>query len=99
MDEKALIKSVQELLHLIFDARSCMPNYMNRKIEIFKRCLVMQKTLVKVMHCKIVFVKSKKNRASLKYVKAFIDLDAVTLLVLQVSEKKFYWDPKEQSTK
>jgi len=34
------------------------------------------KTLVKVMHRKIV------NRASLKYLKAFIGLDAVTLLVL-----------------
>ena len=55
----------------------------------------MQKTLVKVMHRKIVFV----NRASLIYLKAFIDLDAVTLLVLQTSEMKFYWDPKEQSTK
>ena len=33
------------------------PNYMNRKIETFKRCLVMQKTLVKVIHRKIVFVK------------------------------------------
>ena len=30
---------------------------MNRKIETFKRCLLMQKTLVKVMHSKIVFVK------------------------------------------
>ena len=41
----------------------------------------------------------KLNGASLKYLKAFIDLDAVTLLVLLASEMKFYWDPKEQSTK
>ena len=41
----------------------------------------MQNTLVKAMHRKILFVKD--NRASLKYrLKAFIDLDAVTLLVL-----------------
>jgi len=38
------------------------------------------KTLVKGMHRKIVFVKVK--RAPLKYLKAFIDLDAVTRLVL-----------------
>ena len=50
------------------------------------------KTLVKVMD-------HKMNRASLKYLKAFIDLDAVTLLVVYASEMKFYWDPKEQSTK
>jgi len=37
----------------------------------------MRKTLVKVIHCKIVFVK-----VELKYLKAFIDLDTVTLLVL-----------------
>jgi len=30
---------------------------MNRKIETLKRCLVMQKTLVKVTHRKIFFVK------------------------------------------
>jgi len=30
---------------------------MNRKIEAFKRCLVMQKERVKVMHRNIVFVK------------------------------------------
>jgi len=30
---------------------------MNRKTETFQTCLVMQKTLVKVMHGKIVFVK------------------------------------------
>ena len=29
---------------------------MNRNIETFKRCLVMQQTLLKVMHRKIVFV-------------------------------------------
>jgi len=29
---------------------------MNRKIEPFKRCLVMQNTLVNVMHRKLVFV-------------------------------------------
>jgi len=40
----------------------------------------MAKTLVKVMHRKIIF--EKLNRASLKYLKAFVDLDAVTLLVL-----------------
>ena len=34
---------------------------MNRKIETFKRCLVMQKTPVKVMHCKIVFVEVESN--------------------------------------
>jgi len=34
----------------------------------------------KVMHCKIVFVKVES--ASLNYLKAFIDLDTVTLLVL-----------------
>ena len=37
------------------------PNHMNRKIETFKRCLVMQKTLVKVMHRKIVFVKVESS--------------------------------------
>jgi len=42
----------------------------------------MKKTLVKVMHHKIVFV--KLIRASLKYLKAFVDLDAVMLLVLSV---------------
>jgi len=30
---------------------------MNQKIETFKRCLVMQITLLKVMHRKLVFVK------------------------------------------
>jgi len=41
--------SVRELLHLILDAGSVFqlelagPNYMTRKIETFKRCLVMQK--------------------------------------------------------
>jgi len=30
---------------------------MNRNIETFKGCLVMQKKLVKVMHRKIIFVK------------------------------------------
>ena len=30
----------------------------------------------------------------MKYLKAFIDLDAVTLLVFSASEMKFYWDPK-----
>ena len=40
------------------------PNYMNRKIEIFKRCLVMQKTLLKVMHCKIIFVYYHDNKAA-----------------------------------
>jgi len=42
----------------------------------------MKKTLVKVMLHKIVFV--KLIRASLKYLKAFVDLDAVMLLVLSV---------------
>ena len=37
------------------------PNYMNRKIETFKRCLVMQITLVKVMHRNIVFVKVESS--------------------------------------
>jgi len=40
----------------------------------------MQKTPVKGSHPKMVFV--KVNRASLKYLKAFIDQDDVTLLVL-----------------
>jgi len=34
---------------------------MNRKIVTFKRCLVMQKTLVKVKHRKIVFVKVESS--------------------------------------
>jgi len=34
---------------------------MNLKIETFKRCLVMQKKLVKVMHRKIVLVKVESN--------------------------------------
>jgi len=34
---------------------------MNRKMKTFKRCLVMQKTLVKVMHHKIVFVKVESS--------------------------------------
>jgi len=34
---------------------------MNRMIETFKRHLVMQKTLVKVMHCKNVFVKVESS--------------------------------------
>ena len=34
---------------------------MNRKVETFKRCLLMQKTLVKVMHSKIVFVKVESS--------------------------------------
>ena len=42
---------------------------------------------------------ASQNRASMKYLKAFIDLDAVTVLVLQASEINLYWDPKEQSTK
>jgi len=33
------------------------PKYINRKIETFKTFLVMQNTLVKCMHRKIVFVK------------------------------------------
>ena len=37
------------------------PNYMNRKIETFKRRLVMQITLVKVMHRNIVFVKVESS--------------------------------------
>ena len=37
------------------------PNSMNLKIETFKRCLVMQKKLVKVMHRKIVLVKVESN--------------------------------------
>ena len=37
------------------------PNYMNPNIETFKMCLVMQKTLVKVMHRKIVFVKVESS--------------------------------------
>ena len=40
------------------------------------------KTLAKVMHRKIVFVKVESSNFSLKYVKVFIDLDAVTLLFL-----------------
>jgi len=40
----------------------------------------MQKTLVKSMHRKLVFV--KLNRAALNYMKAPMDPDAVTLLVL-----------------
>jgi len=39
----------------------------------------MQKTLVKFMHQKIVFVKVESS--VMKYLKAFIDQDAVTLLV------------------
>jgi len=34
---------------------------MNQKIETFKRCLGMQKRLVKVMHRKIVFVKVESS--------------------------------------
>jgi len=37
---------------------------MNRKIETFKRCLVMQITLVKVKHRKIVFVKVELHKLS-----------------------------------
>ena len=37
------------------------PNYMNRNIEPFKRCLVMQRTLVKSMHRKIVYVKVESS--------------------------------------
>jgi len=48
---------------------------------------VIQKSLVKVY------------RASLKYLTAFIDLNDVTLLVIQAPEMNFYWDPNEQSTK
>ena len=48
---------------------------------------MIQKSLVKVY------------RASLKYLTAFIDLNDVTLLVIQAPEMNFYWDPKEQSTK
>jgi len=40
----------------------------------------MQKTLVNVTHRKIVLV--NVDRASLKYLKAFIDINAVTLVVL-----------------
>jgi len=36
-------------------------NYINREIETFKRFLVMQNTLVKVMHRKIVFVKVESS--------------------------------------
>ena len=57
--------SVRELLHLIFDAdlplELARPNYMNRKIETFRKCLVMQKTLVKDMHRKMVFVKVESS--------------------------------------
>jgi len=34
---------------------------MNRNIETFKRCLVMQQTLLKVMHSKLVFVKVESS--------------------------------------
>ena len=54
-------------------------------------------TLVKAMHRKIVFVKVESS--ALKYLKTFIDLDVVKPSVLQGSEMKFYWDPKEQSIK
>jgi len=35
----------------------------------------------------------------MKNLKACIDLDAVTVSVLQASAINLYWDPKEQSTK
>jgi len=36
-------------------------NYINQKIETFKRYLVMQKTLLKVRHRKVVFVKVESS--------------------------------------
>ena len=53
---------------------------MNGKIKIFKRFLFMQKTPIKVMHRKIVFVKVKSSVIEIS--ESVIDLDAVTLLVL-----------------
>ena len=47
----------------------------------------MQKTQVKVMHRKIVFVKVESS--VIKYLKVTIDLDAVTLLGLLASESVF----------
>jgi len=55
--------SVRELLHWFCSLQLELArlNYMNRKIETFKRCLVLQKTLVKVMHRNIVFVKVESS--------------------------------------
>jgi len=54
----------------------------------------MQKTLVKFEHHKIVFV--KLSRVSLEISETFIDPDGISLISVW---KKFYWDPKEQSTR
>ena len=43
---------------------------------------MMQKTLVKVMYRTIVFVKVESSVIKSQYLKVFINLDAVTLLVL-----------------
>ena len=55
--------SVRELLHWFCSLQLELArlNYMNRKIETFKRWLVMQKTLVKVIHRNIVFVKVESS--------------------------------------
>jgi len=60
--------SVRELLHLIFDAGSvtCKTEFYESKDWDIKKGFSDAKTLVKVMHRKLVFVKS------LKYLKAFI---------------------------
>jgi len=51
-DDGTLIMN-DNLLHNL-QLELARPNYMNRKMETFRRCLVMQNTLVKVMHPKIV---------------------------------------------
>ena len=42
-----------------FQLELARPNYINRKIELFERFLVVQKALVKIKHRKIVFVKDE----------------------------------------
>ena len=70
---------VRELLHLIFDDGTFKTELYESKDWDIKRCLVMQKTLVKVMHRKIDIVKIESSVIE-KYLKAFIDYDAASCI-------------------
>jgi len=59
-----------------FQLELARSNYINQKLETFERFLVMQKTLVKLKHRKIDFVKVKSR--SLEIYETFIDPDAIS---------------------
>ena len=75
-----------------------IPNYINRKIETFKRFLMMQKNTSKIVHRNIVFVKVDfsviETSESVHWSRR-----CYTISLISVWNKIFYWDLKEQSTK